>query len=149
MLIGTVKKEYSITQYHSIESDINKLLSGFGLFYRYETFRLDVTPSGNGTITFTEYFSITVKKKARVYVIAAGIVPFKVDLPKPLNEESCIKLNDGVYSILKNHKIDINKDSMMCTIHEPELVNYHQKEIGNEDIFILIYARCYHIKFVL
>jgi hypothetical protein len=149
MLIGTVRKEYSITQYHSLESFVNKLLSGFGLIYRYDTFRIDVTPSCKGKITFAEYFSITVKKKARVYVIAGGIVPFKVDLPEPLNEESHTRLNDEMYSILKNNKLYINRESMICTINKPVLVNYTQEKGAVIDIFTLIYARIYHIDFRL
>ena len=81
MLIGTIQKQQSISRYHSIESGLRDLLSGFGLFYRNDTFRIDVTPSGKCTITFVEYFSIKVKKKACAYVIVAGIVPFKVDWP--------------------------------------------------------------------
>lgn len=149
MLIGTIQKQQSISRYHSIESGLRDLLSGFGLFYRNDTFRIDVTPSGKGTITFVEYFSIKVKKKACAYVIVAGIVPFKVDWPEPLNEASRTRLNDEMYSILKNHKLDINRESMNCTINEPVLVNYTEEEGAVIDIFTLIYARIYHIHFRL
>lgn len=150
MLIGTIQKQQSISRYYSsIESSLRNLLSGFGLFYRNDTFRIDVTPSGKGTITFVEYFSIKVKKKARTYVIVAGIVPFKVDLPEPLNEASRTRLNDEMYSILKNHKLDINRESMNCTINEPVLVNYTEEKGAVIDIFTLIYARIYHIHFKL
>lgn len=54
-----------------------------------------------------------------------------------------------MYSILKNHKLDINRESMNCTINEPVLVNYTKEEGAVIDIFTLIYAKIYHIHFRL
>lgn len=41
MLIGTIQKQQSISRHHSIESGLRDLLSGFGLFYRNDTFSIE------------------------------------------------------------------------------------------------------------